>query len=113
MAHLYADEHFPRRVVEQLRWLGHDVLTAYEAGNANQRIPDERVLAFATNTGRAVLTLNRRDFIRLHHNQPNHAGLIVCTLDADAERQAQRIHAAIQHEQSLMAKLFRVNRPSE
>jgi predicted nuclease of predicted toxin-antitoxin system len=113
MAQLSADEHVPRRVVEQLRLLGHHVLTAYEAGNANQRIPDEHVLAFATRVDRAVLTMNRRDFLRLHRNQPNHAGLIVCTLDADAERQAQRIHAAIQHEQSLTGKLFRVNRPSE
>ena len=26
----YADENFPRRVVEELRRLDHDVLTAYE-----------------------------------------------------------------------------------
>jgi len=32
MAHLYADEDVPRPLVEHLRALGHDVLTALEAG---------------------------------------------------------------------------------
>ena len=47
MARLYADEQFPRIVVNLLRALGHDILTVQEAGKANQRIPDEDVLAFA------------------------------------------------------------------
>jgi hypothetical protein len=45
MARIYADEHFPREVVQNLRSLGHDVLTVQEAGNAG--LPDEDVLAFA------------------------------------------------------------------
>jgi Domain of unknown function (DUF5615) len=36
MASLYADEDFPLPVVVDLRNLGHDVLTAHEAGQANQ-----------------------------------------------------------------------------
>jgi predicted nuclease of predicted toxin-antitoxin system len=64
VAALYADEQFPLRVVEILRDLGHDVLTVQEAGNAG--LPDEEVIAFATSQNRAVLTLNRRHFIRLH-----------------------------------------------
>jgi hypothetical protein len=40
MARLYADEDFPFPVVERLRQLGHDVLTAFEAGQANQGIGD-------------------------------------------------------------------------
>jgi hypothetical protein len=36
VAALYADENFPLEVVEALRRLGHDVLTALEAGQANQ-----------------------------------------------------------------------------
>jgi hypothetical protein len=54
MARLYADEHFPRQVVQNLRSLGHDILTVQEAGNAG--LPDEDVLAFATSENRAVLT---------------------------------------------------------
>lgn len=48
MARLYADEQFPYEVVENLRNLGHDVLTVQEAGKANLKIPDDEVLAFAT-----------------------------------------------------------------
>lgn len=40
MALLYADENFHLRVVEELRPLGHDVLTAQQAGQANQKILD-------------------------------------------------------------------------
>jgi hypothetical protein len=45
MARLYADEGFPKPIVEELRKLGHDVVTAQEAGKAGQRIPDADVLA--------------------------------------------------------------------
>ena len=45
---LYADENFPLRVVEELRRLGHDVLTALEDGRANQSITDNDLLARAT-----------------------------------------------------------------
>jgi hypothetical protein len=66
MALLYADEDFSYPVVQRLRQLGHDLLTAHEAGQAGHRIPDAAVLAFATAAGRTVVTFNRRHFIRLH-----------------------------------------------
>ena len=59
MARLYADEHFPRQVVQKLRSLGHDILTVQEAGNAG--LPDEDVLAFAISDNRAVLTESIQD----------------------------------------------------
>ena len=68
MAQLYADEDFPLPVVDCLRQLGHDVLTAVEAGQANQRIPDPAVLAYATALGRAVLTRNGWHFRRIHRS---------------------------------------------
>lgn len=71
VARFYTDENFPLPVVEFLRAMGHDVLTAREAGNANLRIPDEEVLAFAASSNRAVLTRNRRDFMQLHFLQPD------------------------------------------
>lgn len=112
MARLYANENFPRQVVEALRILGHDVWTVFEAGNAGQSISDEEVLAFASRHPRAVLTLNRRDFIRLHRVQPDHSGIIVCTQDADTEGQAHRIDEVITSAESLTGQLLRVNRPS-
>lgn len=47
MAKIYTNENFRYSIVIKLRELGHDVLTALEAGNANQSIPDENVLEFA------------------------------------------------------------------
>jgi predicted nuclease of predicted toxin-antitoxin system len=110
MARLYANENF-REVIEALRALGDDVLTTLEAGKASQRIADAEVLAFATENNRAVLTLNRRDFIRLHTRQGDYAGIIVCTQEEDTDRQATRIHDAIFGQESLKGKLIRVNRP--
>jgi Domain of unknown function (DUF5615) len=112
MASLYADEGFPKIVTELLRQLDHDVLTTQEAGKANQQVPDEQVLAFATSQSRAVLTVNRDDFIRLHRTNANHAGIIVCSEDFDRQRLATRIHEAIMIEASLGGKLIRINRPA-
>jgi Domain of unknown function (DUF5615) len=91
--------------------LGHDVLTVQEAGNADLGIPDEAVLAFAINDHRAVLTLNRQDFIRLHRNSSDHFGIIVCTNDTDRTRMATRIDEAIALAEPLPRKLIRVVRP--
>ncbi len=47
MARFYSNENFPLQTVEELRRLGHDVLTSLEAGNANQASSDSEVLGFA------------------------------------------------------------------
>ncbi len=112
MARLYADENVALPVVEALRRLGHDALTTQDAGKSGQAIPDEEVLSYAISEGRALLTLNRKHFIRLHHVRPDHAGIIVCTVDPDFTGQAARIHAAIQAQEPLAGKLLRVNRPA-
>ena len=111
MAKLYADEQFPLPVVELLRALGHDVLTVQQARNAGGSDPE--VLAFAVRNERTVLTQNRRDFMRLHLQQADHAGIIVCTDDRNLERLATRINEAIAGEETLAGKLIRVNRPPE
>lgn len=111
MAALYSNENFPIPVVEELRHLGHDVLTVLEAGKADQSISDEDVLDYAIGLGRGVLTLNRKHFIRLHHSATTHAGIVVCTFDPDFSRQAQRIHLALTAAGDIKGKLVRVNRP--
>lgn len=113
MARLYSNENFPFPVVEELRRLGHDVLTIYETGKAEQSTPDEAVLAFACAEDRALLTFNRRHFIRLHHHQPNHPGIIVCTVDPDFNALARRIHEAIEVSRQLAKQLIRINRPAQ
>ena len=107
----YADENFPLRVVEELRRLGHDVITAFEDGKANQSITDRDLLARATELNRAILTLNRLDFKRLHLQMP-HAGIIICTEDPDRIGQAERIAALIATAGEVHGKLIRVYRPA-
>lgn len=113
MANLYSNENFPLEVVEALRHLGHDVLTTHQAGKSNQSIKDEDVLAFASEISRTVLTINRRDFIRLHRESSEHAGIIVCTQDSDLIGQAARIDEAIRSAESLSGQLIRINRPQK
>ena len=111
MARLYSNENVPQPVVVALRERGHDVLSALETGNANQAISDDEVLRFATEEARGVLTINRKHFIRLHRARPDHAGIVVCTLDADFSGQAERIDDALKACSSLEGQLLRVNRP--
>lgn len=113
MARLYANENFPRPVVMALRALGHDVLTTQETDQAGRAVPDVEVLSFAISERRAVLTINRRDFIHLHNRDSVHAGIVVCSQDRDFEAQASRIDAAIRAEGELGQRLLRVNRPTQ
>jgi hypothetical protein len=112
MASFYADENFPLPVVQELRRLGHDVLTIGEAGKANQQYSDPAVLHDAASTGRCVLTLNRKHFRRLHEEGARHAGLILCTYDPDQVGQAQRIDDAVRSIPTLADQLIRINRPA-
>ncbi|HXV44401.1 MAG TPA: DUF5615 family PIN-like protein [Anaerolineae bacterium] len=113
MAQFYGNENFPLPVVEELRRLGHDVLTIHEMGQGGQSVSDEAVLNFAIEKERAVLTINRKHFIRLHRIQPHHAGIVVCTFDPDFASQAHRIHATIEKQPDLSGQLIRINRPQQ
>lgn len=115
MARLYANENFPVAVVERLRALGHDVLSTHDAGMSNRSIEDDAVLRFAIDSDRAVLTLNRKDFMRLHRAIPCHAGIVVCTENSNFDDFAARIDAAIRDQGVLANHLVRVvrgDRPS-
>ena len=111
MARLYADEDIPRSVSVRLRELGHDVLTVREAGKDGRGIPDDQVLSFAHSEGRAVVSRNRKHFVRLHGKSPAHSGIIVFTEDLEYAALADRIHAAIVAEGDLAGRLIKVNRP--
>ena len=112
MARLYANENFPLPVVEELRRLGHEVLTSLEAGNAGRAVPDDEVMRFAGGENRALLTLNRKHFLRLAAADPDHPGLILCTFDPAFGRQAKAIHDAIADRADLGTVVLRVNRPA-
>jgi hypothetical protein len=112
MARFYSDENFPLPVVAALRQLGHDVLTIYEAGKANQRYPDDLILADASRDQRAVLTINRKHFKRLHNASAAHSGIVLCTYDPDFVGQAQRIDAVCPRHGSLAGVMVRIIRPA-
>ena len=90
---LYADEDFALPVVEDLRRLGHDALTAQEDGLTST--PDPVILARAHALGRAVLTYNRRHFERLHRQGDPHSGILSATRDTDFLALAARIHGTL------------------
>ena len=110
MAKLYTNENVPLPVAEEVRRLGHDVMTVQESGLGGQSIPDHMVLKFAIEQGRGLITLNRRHFVKLHEETPGHPGIIVCTTDSDFVALAARIDAAVGGTPSLGGKLMRVNR---
>lgn len=109
MARLLADENVPLAVVVALRSLGHDIVTIDDS--LGQGVVDDEVLHHARDEERAVVTLNRRDFFRLHREQPEHEGIIACTFDPDFAGQARRIHEMLPAEGTLHGLLLRVNRP--
>lgn len=111
MGQFYSNENFPLPTVEELRRLGHDVLTIHETGKAGQAVTDEDVLGSACREGRALLTLNRKHFIRLHGQRPDHSGIVVCTFDVDFTALAHRIHEAVGSQPDLSDQLIRINRP--
>jgi len=111
VARFYADECFPKPVVDELRKLGYDALTTSDVGQAGRGIIDETVLAFATARGRAVLTINRRHFVHLHRRSADHGGIIACTqVGREFADMAERINQAVQALADLRGLLIRVDR---
>jgi predicted lactoylglutathione lyase len=113
MVKLYADENFELPGIKKLREKGSDILTALEAGNANQGIPDEDVLAFAIREHRAVITLNYNDFKNLHKRDNNHHGIVTCVSTRrkeDRDDLVDRIDFILKDKESLDNELIRVNR---
>ncbi len=70
-------------------------------------------MIFATNQNLTILTGNKRDYIKLHSLNSEHAGIVVYSEDINFERLANRIHQAVTAEIDLKGKLIRVNRPQQ
>jgi hypothetical protein len=105
---LYADEDFSFPTVEELRRLGHDVVTAQEDGRTATTDPD--ILGRAHSLARCVLTYNRRHFERLHRQGAAHFGILSATHDKDFPALAARIHAVVAN-LSPGRWCIRINRP--
>ena len=106
---LLADENFPFPSVTALQNFGHDIKTLNDYNKNNISLSDPEVLAFARKERRAVVTLNRKDFISLHHEVKNHAGIVVCIFDLDFDRLARAIHQSISSMSTLTNHLIRID----
>jgi len=114
MAKFYSNENFAADIVKILRHSGYDILTSYEAGQANQGISDKDVLIFATNQNRIVITFNRDDFIDLHHGGADHNGIIIFKDDRDYEGQAKFICTFLQNQTTpLNNRLIRIQKQNQ
>jgi Domain of unknown function (DUF5615) len=96
-----------------LQQLGYNVLTSYAAGQANQGIPDEAVLAFAQQQNHTVITFNRDDFLKLHRSGVRHSGIIICKDDRDYLGQVQTLHTYLQSQSDLTNRLIRVKKQNQ
>jgi hypothetical protein len=78
---LFTDEHIFRQLARTLRDRGYDAESCQEAGRANRGLSDDEQLAYATGAGRAILTANARDFVRIDaewkRTGRQHAGIVV------------------------------------
>jgi Domain of unknown function (DUF5615) len=110
---LYSNENFPSTMVDRLRSLGCDILTSFDADQANQGIPDDEVLRFATEQNRAVITFNRDDFVVLHRGGQQHTGIIVCKDDRDYLGQIAMLHTYLQEIDSLFDRLIRIKKQNQ
>lgn len=96
MTSLLLDEMFSGLIAEQLRAKGHDVL-AVVADPTLVGLSDDQILAHATDTERALVTANIKDFMpldaRYRAANQTHAGLIL--VSAKTFPQDRNLTAAI------------------
>lgn len=109
---LIADEDFDQRVVRLLLAAGYDIITLQQLGLAGRAVPDDQILAVAITLERAILTFNRKHFIKLHKQSPKHFGIIICTRNPDYNQLWRNILDQLTNINSLHGKLIRVYRES-
>lgn len=78
------DEHVPRAVADGLRRRDIDVFTIIDAGLRSES--DADILAWAAANHRVVVTFDS-DFLTLHTESPDHAGIVWCHYRKSSVRQ--------------------------
>lgn len=78
---LFTDEHVHAGLAAALRERGYDAESCQEAGRDNRRVSDDEHLSYTAQQGRAILTNNVADFVRLDREwkaaNRQHAGILV------------------------------------
>jgi len=83
------DENVPDSVAPILRQAGHDVALARDEQLAG--VPDDRVLAAASNEGRVLVSLDRGFANVLQHPPDATAGIVVIRLDEQTSPRIRRV----------------------
>lgn len=109
----YSNENFPLPMVRKLREKGYDILTSLEADQANQGIPDEYVLKFAVECNLTIITLNRDNFIKLHQENKQHSGIVICKADRDYAGQIETLDQYLQTQTTLKNRLIRIKKQNQ
>ena len=109
----YSNENFALYMVKILRELGHTVVTSYEAGQANQAVPDREVLNYATRNNLTLITFNRDDFIKLHNAGIKHSGIVIYKTDRNYRGQIDYLHDYSQTQDSLINRLIKIKKPQK
>ncbi|HET8626904.1 MAG TPA: DUF5615 family PIN-like protein [Thermomicrobiales bacterium] len=105
---IFTDEDVDGRLAGELRRRGYDAVSCRELGRSNLGVPDDDQLAAATEQGRALLTFNARDYIRLDREWKAagraHAGIIVSVQIQDLGELLRRVELHLRryspHEQA-------------
>ena len=103
MARFYPDEDISRNVEDALAQNTHDVVHSVDLGNRSK--PDPEHLPAAAESGRILVTFNRRDFRVLHQFwtalnawgklDQRHAGILTSWGDISDEPWAALVHAFV------------------
>ena len=112
MIKFYANEQFPFDAVIELRKLGYDVLTTHDVSKSGKGITDIEVLSFAISLERVVITFDK-DFFKLHRDNPNHCGIILCTENRNYLQLAQTIHTKLSPISQIEKQLVRITKPQQ
>jgi hypothetical protein len=75
-----------------------------EASNIGK--DDRTQLIYAVSQNRAIVTHNRKDFIRIHKVTPNHYGIIVCTQNPNNQKLAEKIDEKIRNIDQIVLSIF-------
>lgn len=84
----YTDEHISKAIIKGLQARGVDVLSCQEAGM--RTASDEEHLAFANENGRVIFTYDA-DFIRLHTDGFEHAGIVYSSKQGNIGEQVRNL----------------------
>lgn len=80
-------------LVRLLRDAGHDVETAIEAHLMGEA--DSKILAYANQTGRTLLTRNVKDFLALNEANNNHPGILIEHQDANPAKNMNYVEIVV------------------